>query len=137
MAIAAIGAAVAIGSAVLGGIGAKKDRKQARKVYKEEVAAIRREGAEDLRRFDIQTREIQGQGRASMFASGIQESGSSKRYLDALGSELATQRSYMEENIEQRARLSRVGASQAAASSRWASGSQTAQGILQGISFYT
>ena len=135
MAVAAIAAGVTIGSAILGGISGSKERKEASKLMKEEAALIRQESEEDLRRFDIQAGQIKGLGRAKAFASGVKMTGSSKRYLDALSSELETQREYMKETTEQRVSIAAKGGAARLSADRWASYQQTASGLMQGLSY--
>lgn len=126
----AVAAGLQIGSSLMSMSAGKKGEKKAKKLAFKESQLMRKEADEELRRFDLQVGDIIGQGRASVFASNLQMSGSSKRYMDALGGELAKQRQFMSETMTENVRLRAQGSKMEIESAKWARRGQTASGLI-------
>ncbi len=83
--------AISIGSKIFGGMAANK---AAQKAAEEQAAATTLRRTEEMRQRRLATDQQYGESRAKLYASNIQESGSSARYLQAMDMENMREQSY-------------------------------------------
>ena len=134
--ITATAAVISIGSSIMGGIGSARASSKAAKAGRLARKAIHAEGKEDLRRFDIQTRKLESQARGSVYASGLQMSGSSKSYIDIMSTELGVQRNYMQSNINRQGAIARAGGAAQLSAAKATGFSNALSGVMSGASLF-
>lgn len=124
---------IALGTAVVGGISkrrsAKKGGKEAEKLARREAELIGMETEEELRRMEFQQEQILGETRASIGASGLQLSGSSKSFLDSMEEQFGLERDWLQASGAGRADFAREGG----ASARRTMETQGQTALIQGV----
>ena len=119
-------AAVGVGSSLIGGA---KAAKRAKKIGRRNAELIRETAEENLRRMQIARGQKVGAAKAGVYASNVQYSGTSKKYVEALDQQFISDMAWEQRKSRLEERLARAGG-QAAASTIQSSALTSAIGYV-------
>lgn len=129
----AILAGIAVGTAVAGGIGRARGAKQAQGAAKDQARLMRQTTAEAARRLERGQERTLGQAKAGVYASGIEMSGTSERYVRDMQSEMARELDWLKKSGESAASAMEKGADVQFNAAQWANLGQTAGSIGRAV----
>ena len=126
-------AGIAIGGAVLGGIGSLRGSRGQAKAQEAQADLTRQTGAEAARRMERGQERTLGEATAGVYASGVQMGGSSEAYVRDMQSEQARELQWLKDATEQRARAIEKGAAVGLQAGRIGAVAGAAKGVSGGL----
>ena len=129
----AVYAGIAIGGAVLGGIGSLRGSRGQAKAQEAQADLTRQTGAEAARRMERGQERTLGEATAGVYASGVQMGGSSEAYVRDMQAEQARELQWLKDATEQRARAIEKGAAVGLQAGRIGAVAGAAKGVSGGL----